>query len=94
MVHQSKNLNNWAIKHSIYISAFIAALMIPIQSVSATQGSLESCQKISDKIRYYSSLRKMGESAKTMENWKQQRKKHKEKFNSRNCKKWQDQLKH
>ena len=78
---------------SIYFLLFSGFLIFPTPSASAAQGSLEYCQKISDKIRYYTSLRRMGGSPKTMENWKRQRKKYKEKLNERNCKKWRDQLK-
>jgi hypothetical protein len=35
----------------------------------------------------------MGESAKKMENWKQQRKKYKKKFIDRDCEKLKDELK-
>ena len=77
----------------IFFISLVSLLIFLAPPATASQGSLEYCQKISDKIRYYSSLRKMGESAKKMENWKQQRKKHKERFTNRNCEKLKDKLK-
>jgi len=78
---------------SIYFILLVGALATSAPPANASQGSLEYCQKVNDKIRYYTSLRKLGESAKKMENWKQQRKKQQEKFTNRNCNKWKDQLK-
>jgi len=79
-------------KTSIYFILFIGFLALSAPATSTTQGSLQYCQKVNDKIRYYSSLRKAGGSAKTMEKWKHQRNKYKQKFSKRNCKKWRGQL--
>jgi hypothetical protein len=79
-------------KTSIYFILFVGFLALSAPATSATQGSLQYCQKINDKARYYSSLRKAGGSAKRMEKWKQQRKKYKAKFSARKCKKWRGQL--
>jgi hypothetical protein len=77
---------------AMYLILLVGFLILPTPPAIASQGTLEYCQKVSDKIHYYTSLRKLGESAKKMENWKQQRKKHKDKFINRNCKKWKDKL--
>lgn len=88
-IHQKKN---HLVYFTFFITLFFGSFILSTQSVNAAQGTVEYCQKVSDKIRYYSSLRKLGGSAKKMENWKQQRKKYKEKFTNRNCKQWKDQL--
>ncbi len=77
----------------VFFISLVSLLIFPAPPATASQGSLEYCQKVSDKIRYYSSLRKMGESAKKMESWKQQRKKYKERFINRDCEKLKDKLK-
>lgn len=77
---------------TLHFIPLIGILVFTSPPANSSQISLEYCQKVSDKIRYYTSLRKMGGSPKTMENWKQQRKKYKEKFINRNCKKWRSQL--
>ena len=77
---------------SIYSLLFFSLLVFSTPPAIAAQGSLNYCQNMSDKIRYYTNLRRKGGSAKRMENWKNQRKNYQGKFNSRNCKKWRDQL--
>lgn len=85
-MHQRKNF-------VLYFTLLVGFLIFSTSFANPSQGSLEYCQKLSDKIHYYTSLRKMGGSPKTMENWKQQRKKHNELFSGRNCKEYKDKLK-
>jgi hypothetical protein len=93
VVYQGNRLMHQKNKSSIYLIMFIGFFLHPASPVNASQGSLEYCQKVNDKIRYYTSLRKLGESAKKMENWKTQRRKHKKKFIERNCNHWKEKLK-
>ena len=78
---------------AFYFILSVSLLLFYTTPVKASQGSLEYCQNMTDKIRYYSLKRKKGGSAKSMENWKNQRKHYQEKFTNRNCKKWKDKLK-
>jgi hypothetical protein len=87
-----KHTNHFSTFLTLYVALLVGLLTSHAPPTNASQGTLEYCQKISDKIHYYTSLRKMGGSPKTMENWKQQRKNYKEKFINRNCKKFKDKL--
>lgn len=88
-----RNMKRPLIYFTFHATLFVGLLLLSMTPAHSSQGTLEYCQKVSDKIRYYTSLRKMGGSPKTMENWKQQRKKHKEKFINRDCEKFKDKLK-
>lgn len=58
----------------------------------AEQGTLRECQRIKDKIDYYTNLKRAGGSAKQMAYWHKRRNRYKAKYSSNSCTKYKKEL--
>ena len=78
---------------SIMLLVLLPAILVVSSNTYSAEGSLASCQKIKDRIDYYTRLRRSGGSSKTMEDWKQKRDHYKNKYSEKHCNQWRNDLK-
>ncbi len=77
------------LSHAVLFLVFFAAAS---QALAGSQGTLRQCQKVKDKIDYYTDLRRAGGSSKSMEKWKQKRDHYHERYGVLRCSQWRNEL--
>jgi len=77
--------------HLLVVAAIAAVISMP--AGQAQDVSLKECQRIQDKIDYYTEKKKKGGSAKQMNLWHIEREKYRDQFRDYHCRKYGKQIK-
>ncbi len=69
-----------------------AAILMTSPVHAEREATLETCQKIRDRIEHYTNLRRAGGTASRMDRWKRLRREQEDAFERRDCRRYGSEL--